>query len=166
LQLYRRVCDAYGSGMRDHEQTCMNCGNEIGAGTVYCPFCDAPQMASVVTPRRRGGVRTVNLKEGLPTLEEALRRLDGGLDAAKRDGVALLRVIHGYGSSGTGGIIRQGVRSRFIRLQREGVVRNVVPGDDYCRTDGPGRDLVRRHPALQKSVRTDTRNRGITFLEL
>ncbi|RIK64261.1 MAG: hypothetical protein DCC65_14690 [Planctomycetota bacterium] len=46
---------------------------------------------------------TVVLKEGMPTAEEARRRLSEALDEARGRGMAALKLVHGYGSSGAGG---------------------------------------------------------------
>ena len=47
--------------------------------------------------------RELNLELGRPTADEALRRLEAELEAARHMNTPLLKLIHGYGSSGKGG---------------------------------------------------------------
>ncbi len=56
-------------------------------------------------------IREINLEWDYPTADEALRRLKGELQAAKAMRAPVLKVIHGYGSSGKGGRIRTVCRS-------------------------------------------------------
>ena len=48
-------------------------------------------------------LRTYNVEAGLPTLDEARRLVIEEIKRAKREGMKVLKVIHGYGSSGQGG---------------------------------------------------------------
>src|SRR4029079_1613281 len=61
-------------------------------------------------------MRTINLEPGLPSLDEARRFLLAQIDAARKDGVRLLKVIHGYGSSGSEGVLCAGIR-KSLRLR-------------------------------------------------
>jgi hypothetical protein len=146
---------------------CETCGNEIEAGARKCPFCGAdskPEPREPGTPAPR--IETINLKQDLPVVDEALRRLSVQLEAARARGARLVRVIHGYGSGGTGGKIKEAVHRRLARLERDGRIRRMTAGEDYSRSGGEGRNLLKAYPLLKKSLRTDAGNRGITFVEL
>ena len=77
-------------------------------------------------------IKTINLEAGLPTVEEALRRLAAQLDRARLEGVRVVRLIHGWGSAaGGGGRIRAAVRQW---LQQEAEARRIhffLPGDHF-----------------------------------
>ena len=45
-------------------------------------------------------VKTVNIKAGYPTAEQAMQRLSQELRIAKANRLRALKVIHGYGSTG------------------------------------------------------------------
>jgi len=143
---------------------CDTCGNEIPDEAIFCPFCDCRQ-----TTRRQNAprqqVRTINLEAGMPSVDKAMARLDAELSAAKRSGVRLVRVIHGWGSSGTGGKLREACRSFLKQQKAAGRIRNLVTGVDYSKTASAGRDLIRRYPDLLSSERSDRHNPGITFVE-
>jgi len=146
---------------------CETCGNEIEAGAWKCPFCDTYAKAS---PPRRGQptqrIATINLKADLPLVAEALRRLDVELVAARSKGAKLVRVIHGYGSGGSGGKIKDAARKRLRQLERKGQIKGLVTGEEYSEASERGRVLLKAYPTLKNSVRPDARNRGITFVEL
>ncbi len=78
-----------------------------------------------------GQLRQVNLEQGLPTVEQALRRLDSELITSKRLGYAVVKLIHGYGSSGRGGKIRVAVRRELSARQARGQIVRFVPGEKF-----------------------------------
>ena len=99
-------------------------------------------------------------------MAEALRRLDVELVAARSKGAKLVRVIHGYGSGGSGGKIKDAARKRLRQLERKGQIKGLVTGEEYSEASERGRVLLKAYPTLKNSVRPDARNRGITFVEL
>ncbi len=117
-------------------------------------------------PKRSGPkIRTINLEENLPTVEEALRRLETDMVRAWQDGVRIVRVIHGYGSSGVGGKLRHAVRAWLAQAARERRVASVVHGDEYSPHHPIVRKWLDQWPELRKSLPSDTHNRGSTFVE-
>ena len=68
---------------------------------MVCRYCNAQQSAQATT-RRRGRLRTINIEAGMPLVEEGLARLEKELARAMQAGVDVVRVIHGYGSTGRG----------------------------------------------------------------
>ena len=146
---------------------CDTCGETIAPGSSVCPFCETPQPAAA--PGAAGGgppVRDLDIEAGLPTVAEALRRLETQLERARADGVRVVRVIHGWGSStGGGGRIRVAAR-RWLQAQLDARrIRALFLGDHYTHTSPDGRDFLRRHPALRPGENSDRHNPGITFVE-
>jgi hypothetical protein len=147
-------------------KTCDTCGEPIAPESTLCPFCETPQRPEPAGRPAGPPVRTLDIEAGLPTVDEALRRLETQLDRARADGVRLVRVIHGWGSTtGGGGKIRAAARRWLLAQQELGRLRAILFGDHYTPTSPEGRDWFRRHPALQASERTDRQNPGITFVE-
>jgi hypothetical protein len=81
-------------------------------------------------------------------------------------GVRLIRIIHGWGSSGSGGHIRDAVRKVLAGYVRARRVRRFVSGEEYSEDTASGRELMAAHAALRQSLRTDRDNPGITFVEM
>jgi len=145
---------------------CVVCGNDIPASMTVCHFCEAPQPGGPA-PRGRGGpIVTVNLEKGQPTVERAMGTLDMRVAEARVRGTRVLRVVHGWGSSGTGGAIKQAVGGHLRELQRQGVVRARIPGEDYPDQSAAGRNLLSRYPGLKRTLKADRSNPGITFVEM
>ena len=57
--------------------------------------------------------RVINLEEGLPRVENAIFKLKLELSTLKRSGVKNVKIIHGYGSGGSGGAIYMGLSGYF-----------------------------------------------------
>lgn len=145
---------------------CDTCGNEISDGCMLCQFCGSRQAPSVRVATPREPVRTINVEDGMPTVDQALARLERDLQYARQSGARVVRVIHGWGSSGTGGRLRVACRAFLDRELAAGHIRRVIVGDDYSRAANLGQDLQRRCRDLRDSERTDRHNPGITFVEL
>ena len=150
---------------KERMKDCETCGNEIAATAGICRYCGSVQRAT--PPRRpRVKVRTVNMESGRPSVVEGLERLQREIALARQTGVRVLRVIHGWGSSGTGGRLRTACRAYLYRELKARHLKAVVPGDDYSRASPDGRDLLSRYDDLRSGERSDTQNAGITFIEL
>ncbi|HOO21932.1 MAG TPA: Smr/MutS family protein [Kiritimatiellia bacterium] len=147
-------------------KTCDTCGETIAPQSLVCPYCETPQRPSPGAAPAGPELRHLDLEAGLPTVEEALRRLAAQLDRARADGVRVVRVVHGWGSaSGGGGRIRTASR-RWLREQTDARrIRGILFGDHFTHTSPEGREFLRRHPVLRASERTDRHNPGITFVE-
>ncbi len=116
------------------EMTCPNCGFPVDEGLEVCPYCEQP----LAEPSSRAGVPvvvTVNLKKGNPDSEFALARLDAAINSHRARGTKVLRLIHGYGSGGLGGIIRNVARDRLEHLRYNREIRDFIPGEDLAQAD-------------------------------
>ena len=145
---------------------CDTCGNEIPDAATQCQFCDSPQSLSRRSAGPREQVRTINVEAGMPSVDAALARLERELWQARQSGVHVVKVIHGWRSSGTGGRLRLACRAFLQREMTAGRLKRVIAGDDYSRAASMGRDLQGRCRVLRDSERTDRHNPGITFVEL
>lgn len=147
---------------------CDVCGNDIAAGSAVCPFCDSRQKVMTVSGRDAHAprIKDLNLKHDMPTGEQALERLDAGIAAAKMAGTRILRVVHGYGSSGRGGVIKELVRQHLTSGCAQGRVECFVPGEAFTVSHQDGERLLRIEPQLRRSLHRDRCNPGITFVKL
>lgn len=150
---------------REEANLCNTCGNELPQGAATCPFCKSPQLFSAVRKPASQPVVTINLKQGLPTVDEAMTRLSRELDAAVAGGARLIKIIHGWGSGGKGGAIRDETRRRLAALQRQHRVGTVVHGEDFGDRTAGGRQVLSRAPPLRDD-RSNFGNPGITIVAL
>jgi hypothetical protein len=97
-------------------------------------------------------------------VHEALQRLDRELALARREGLLLLKVIHGYGSSGAGGDIRIAVQKRLQELVEAGEIRGCIFGENWSKSDATTWRLLQTHAELKSDPDLGRRNRGITVV--
>ncbi len=108
----------------------------------------------------------VNLESGRPDLDTARRRLLAEIEAARAQGVRLLKVIHGWGSSGIGGTLAVGLRKSLRLRVKEGKALTVIPGERFSADANETRELVQRHPQLRRDRDFNRSNPGVTLVEL
>jgi hypothetical protein len=106
----------------------------------------------------------VNVEEGLPTLEEARIRLKSELAMCQSRGVQAAKIIHGYGSSGVGGVLRQGIRKSLISRRKEGQIKAVIFGEKWDIFDPLTRAMLEICPALSKDRDLCISNPGISIV--
>src|SRR6202023_3645675 len=93
-------------------------------------------------------IRIVNLEEGFPTRDQAYQKLEAALARARKDGIPALKVIHGYGSTGTGGVLRFALRG-FLRQRKEkGEIAAFVNGESWSSFDERSKLMFAKAPEL------------------
>ncbi len=102
----------------------------------------------------------------MPPIREALERLEIELASARRHGDSLLKIIHGYGSTGAGGDIRIAVQKRLRELADAGQVRDCIFGENWAGADETTWRLVQQKPELKKDPDLGRGNQGITIVLL
>ncbi len=102
----------------------------------------------------------------MPLVREALTRLDRELALARQQRCLLVKLIHGYGSSGVGGDIRIAIQKRLRELQDQGSLRACIFGEDWSASDMQTWTLLKGQPALKTDSDLGKRNLGITIVML
>jgi hypothetical protein len=142
---------------------CEICGNPIASKAFTCRFCGANQSVESFSVSKRRVVRVV-IKQGMPTVDDAMADLDRSLRQCLAGGVKVVRLVHGYGSTGRGGRIRDAARRELGHWLRRGEVTEVVYGERYESMTEPGRTLLTKYPELQSTLRDDSGNPGMTMV--
>ncbi len=143
---------------------CEVCGNGVETDSRRCPFCNAELAFSL--SNQGAPHKVINLKQGMPNVKQALVRLDRELDQAGRERYRILTLIHGYGSTGQGGVIREEVRARLRYLKYRGSINDLLTGEEFSIRTGAGRNLLRRFSFLRRHTDLNRGNRGITLVVL
>ena len=71
----------------------------------------------------------INLKETLPKLDVAIAQVEIEIDRYKKIPNTVLKVIHGHGSHGVGGVIRIDLRKRLYELKRMHKIVDYIEGE-------------------------------------
>ena len=102
----------------------------------------------------------------MPSVQEALQRLDREIALARQERHSLLKVVHGYGSTGVGGDIRIAVQRRLHDLVEGGQIRGCIFGEDWSKTDDATWRVLQRESALKSDPDLGRCNQGITIVLL
>lgn len=111
-------------------------------------------------------IKTVNLKDGLPSVEQARAKLGSEISTAQSQGLKLLKIIHGYGSHGVGGDLRIALQSTLRRLAQSGKINDCIFGENWSKSDERSWELLKRMPELKNDPDLGKGNRGITLVLL
>ena len=76
-------------------------------------------------------IRTVNIKEDNPNSDYAMYLLDQEIKYSKAVGNRVIVVIHGYGSHGKGGVIKQKLKEYFPHLKKNKIIEDFVFGENW-----------------------------------
>jgi hypothetical protein len=111
-------------------------------------------------------IKTINIEESMPSIAQARARLADELRAARQGGTALVKIIHGYGSSGVGGDLRIALQATLRQLQERGDIRACIFGENWRRGDERSWELIKRFPGLKDDRDLGKGNRGVTIVVL
>ncbi|MCF7913330.1 MAG: Smr/MutS family protein [Candidatus Cloacimonetes bacterium] len=145
---------------------CPVCGNELETGCQVCPWCESPLKAVRRSAAAKEKIRCRNIKSDQPTIELALSRLQKQLYGAKADGVRILKIVHGYGSSGKGGDIRYAVRELLQGLRYTALINCYIPGEQFGGNYEEARRVAGQFPVLKRDSDWNKGNQGITIILL
>lgn len=111
-------------------------------------------------------LKIVNLEDDRPTVERMRLRLDRALALARSEGTDVLKLIHGYGSSGVGGALRIAVHSSLVRYKDSGLIRDFIHGENFRVSDETTWALLKRAPEMKNERDLGRENKGITIVLL
>lgn len=112
------------------------------------------------------GYKTVNIEQGMPFVDEAIRRLTYEIATAKREKYTAMKIIHGYGSSGTGGRLRIEIRKYLIGQKNKGAIKDFIAGEDFSIFNMAAIRVMDGCEALRKDSDLNRSNNGITMISL
>jgi hypothetical protein len=102
----------------------------------------------------------------MPTVSEALQQLDRELARARQAGCEVVKLVHGYGSSGAGGEIRIAAQRRLTEMAGRGEIRACIFGESWAKSDEQAWALISARPELKQDHDLGRRNQGITIVIL
>ncbi len=111
-------------------------------------------------------IKTVVLKAGMPSVEQARARLTGEIHAAQQTGLKVLKLVHGYGSTGVGGDLRIALQSTLRQMIDQRQIRDCIYGENWRTSDERSWELLKRMPELKGDSDLGRSNRGITLVVL
>jgi hypothetical protein len=138
---------------------CPECGNPrpLMGNCMHCGSTELPQALTDTV--------VINLEAGGPTAEEALERLTSQVRAASEAGIRALIVIHGYGSSGSGGKIKWVVRDALENNYFSDRVDEYYFGEELALGSSGYQAVMKRRASLKQHLsQFKIGNAGMTVL--
>ncbi len=108
----------------------------------------------------------INIEHGRPKVESAIMKLKLEMSTLRRIGVHTVKIIHGYGSTGTGGVIRTNARQYLCEQIQAGKIKAFCPGESFGPFEANGRKMVALDSGLRQDPDWGRQNDGITIVIL
>ena len=103
-----------------------------------------------------------NIKDDMPTVEIALKRLDMLLTGNRK---GIIKIIHGYGATGVGGKIRTAVRNKLKIKKLAGKIKDYIPGEEFSMFNAATQTaLMLYHRELTSDHDYNQSNQGMTLI--
>ena len=83
----------------------------------------------------------IDVKSDMQTCLMAVAQLEIEIDACKLGGFKVLKVIHGYGSHGVGGAIKQEIHKRLKQMKSQKIITDYIPCEQWT-PNNPKRAMV------------------------
>jgi hypothetical protein len=109
-------------------------------------------------------LKIVNLETGMPTVEQARLRMERELHIARQAGCTALKLIHGYGSSGVGGALRDELQKDLRRAAEHGAIKAFIAGEDWRISNETAWELLKRFPEWKQDPDLGRNNHGISIV--
>ncbi|HLY98211.1 MAG TPA: Smr/MutS family protein [Candidatus Angelobacter sp.] len=117
-------------------------------------------------PRKNNALRVIDLEVGMPRVEEARLRMQHELHVAREQGCKAVKLVHGYGSSGVGGRLRDELQKDLFRLAHEGSVHAIITGENWRISDETTWEWLKRFPEWKQDSDLGRGNKGISIVVL
>ena len=113
-----------------------------------------------------GRLIEVNVKSDLPTADAAIRRITYNIRNGKGGGAAAVKIIHGYGSTGKGGVIRLRARQYLQSQKSKGLILDYIAGEDFSIFDKATQRAFSLCDDLRRDTDLERHNNGVTIVIL
>ncbi|HEX4920044.1 MAG TPA: hypothetical protein VFV92_04820 [Candidatus Bathyarchaeia archaeon] len=112
-------------------------------------------------------VRIVNLLEScFPSIDKTCRHVDHLIRESRKTGVRVMKLIHGYDSTGAGKRLRLGLRAHLWQREKDGEIRAFIPGERWAQFDQQSRELLKQVPESIVDSDFCRTNKGVTLIVL
>ncbi|MBN1891599.1 MAG: Smr/MutS family protein [Clostridiales bacterium] len=108
----------------------------------------------------------INIEDGMPRVEAAIKKLRFEINTMRRIGIRQVKVIHGYGSTGQGGALKDATHECLRVMLDEGRIKAYCPGEFFGPFEKSGRAIVEMCPAFRNDPDWSRANDGITVVIL
>jgi len=111
-------------------------------------------------------IHEINLEINKPEVVVALRSLEFFIANVRVQNEKVIKIIHGYGSSGRGGKIRSATRKMLKEYKDSGKITLLIKGEKFSIFDPSTRYLIEKCPETANDPDLNNGNMGITYIML
>ena len=111
-------------------------------------------------------MRLIDLKQDSPIVDYALAVTEIELEAAKKEGLVAVKVLHGYGSHGRGGAILVELRRQLQRWKKQKFIKDYFGGDKWNMFDPITLEILQKDKTIYGDEDLNKANPGITIIYL
>lgn len=111
-------------------------------------------------------IHEINLEMQNPDVNSALKQLEFFIASTRVSKGRVIKIIHGYGSSGKGGKIRTACRKLLKEHKTQGRITLFIKGEDFSIFDASTRYLIEKFPETSSDPDLNNANAGITYVLL
>ncbi len=111
-------------------------------------------------------LKLIDLKDGCYNVELAIATVEIEIEHAKKEGLVAIKVLHGYGSHGKGGVIALHLRKALSQWKKSGFIQNYFGGDKWNMFDEQSKRILLKDKTIYNDPDMTTSNPGITIIEI
>ena len=112
-------------------------------------------------------IATIDIESGMLACDEALSKVQNEIEVlAINNQVKVLKVIHGYGSKGTGGKIKREIILLLQTLVRQNKIKDFAPNERFTQQNEKYTKYFKLYPELLIDSDLQNLNPGITLIFL
>lgn len=112
-------------------------------------------------------IKSINVESGLYACDEALALIENEIEVLSLDpNVKILKVIHGYGSSGSGGAIKSSLPNLLKRLVKLNKIEDFIENNKFGALNAKYKKYTKLYPSLLLDSDLQNLNAGITLIFL
>ena len=111
-------------------------------------------------------IRVVNIKQDNPNSDYALFLIDEEIKYSRAIGNRAVVIIHGYGSHGQGGVIKEAVKNYLPELKKKHIIADYVLGEHWGDTNESKQNMCRICPDLILHENLQGLNSGVSVILL
>lgn len=86
------------------------------------------------------------------------------IQSGKAKGYKAIKLIHGYGSTGKGGALKDALRKSLSLRRKEGVIRSFLAGERWDPMEEAARELLNACPELGRDTDLGRGSEGVTIV--
>ena len=110
-------------------------------------------------------MRVIDIKSDMPIVQEAIARLKYEIIGCKKT-EKIVKVLHGYGSTGVGGGIKKATHHELKRLKTSKMIKDFIPGEGFDLLSGYSSVIAKYKELLKSDSDYGRSNDGITYVIL